>query len=231
MNRKLLMVGCLLMTGSLVGLAGCGKKSDPAPASSHQEPSSRGETEPVTCVYESEAGLECVVRIHDQEAWVFLPEGTMQLAQMPSASGAKFTDGSVTLWTRGEEATLTRPDQPDVVLQNNRRLAVWEHAKLNGADFRAVGNEPGWVLELYGDGRAIFTGNYGKARYEFVLPAPQVDSSNRQTTYECQGPKHELTIVLTGIRCRDTMADEEFETTVRLVLDGKEFTGCGRALH
>lgn len=32
--------------------------------------------------------------------------------------------------------------------KNNRAEAIWEDAKLRGVDFRAVGNEPGWHLEL-----------------------------------------------------------------------------------
>ncbi len=63
------------------------------------------------------------------------------------------SDGEVTLVTR------TRPDglhvflppsltEPYLDCTYDRRASIWEHAKLSGVDFRAVGNEPGWVLEV-----------------------------------------------------------------------------------
>ena len=36
----------------------------------------------------------------------------------------------------------------------NRRAAIWAQAKLDGVDFRATGNEPGWKLEIT-EGRQI----------------------------------------------------------------------------
>ncbi len=38
---------------------------------------------------------------------------------------------------------------------------------------------------------------------------------------------HDLVLVLEGQTCRDTMSGEEFETTVTVVLDGKEHRGAG----
>ena len=84
-----------------------------------------------------------MTRIEGENAWLFLPTGTVNLPHVPSGSGAKYTDGEITFWSKGEEATL------------------------------------------------------------------EVGEGARQ----------------------DTMSGEAFETTVTVVLDGKEFRGCGRALH
>lgn len=231
LNQKLLRIVGLLLAGLAVGLTACGKKSDPSPGTSDQAPATEVAAEPVTCVYESDTGLEFVARFQGPEAWVFLSTGTLQLKQTPAASGSRYSDGSVTLWAQGEEATLTRPNQPDIVLRNNRRRAVWEHAKLNGVDFRAVGNEPGWVLEIRGDGIVVFLGDYGQSRYEFDRPEPETDVTGKKTTYHCSSRKNEMTILLTGTACWDTMADQGYETTVLVILNGKDYRGCGRALH
>ena len=231
LNPKVLVVGCLVVAVACAGLVGCGRKSEPLPEASGPTPSTRGESDPVTCVFESDSDLEFVARFQGQKAWVFLPAGTLVLDQVPAASGSRYSDGTLTLWTQGEEATLIRADQPDVNLRNNRNRAVWEHAKLNGVEFRAVGNEPGWVLEIWGYGRVLFVGDYGQTQYEFELPAPEIDKEARRTIYECAGREHELTIVITGTPCQDTMADQEYESTVMLTLNGKNFYGCGRALH
>ena len=160
------------MLGALAGLTGCGKKTDPAPDSSHQEPSSRGKSEPVTCVYESEAGLKFVARFQDQEAWVFLPEGTLQLAQVPAASGARYSDRSVTLWTRGEEATLIRPGQADrgSAKQPAPRCVGTRQAQRGGLPGRGqrAGLGAGAVRRWKGP---FLLGDYGQSRYDFEFPA------------------------------------------------------------
>jgi uncharacterized membrane protein len=40
-----------------------------------------------------------------------------------------------------------------------------------------------------------------------------------------------MVVMLEGRRCRDSMNGEEFDTAVKVVSDGKELRGCGRALH
>ena len=38
-------------------------------------------------------------------------------------------------------------------------------------------------------------------------------------------------VLLQALPCFDTMSGDGFETTVTVKLDGREFHGCGRALH
>lgn len=52
-----------------------------------------------------------------------------------------------------------------------------------------------------------------------------------RTAYWMQSGHHELKVVLEFGPCYDTMSDEQFETRVTVWLDGRELTGCGRALH
>jgi uncharacterized membrane protein len=137
----------------------------------------------------------------------------------------------VTFWTKGQEALLKDRSKTHRGCQNDPRRAVWEHAKLNGADFRAVGNEPAWNLEILQQSKIVLITDYGTNRYEFELPEPAVDREARITRYETSQNRHELIIVLRGQPCRDTMSDETFETAVVVTLDGRELRGCGRALH
>lgn len=211
----------------LLTMTGCGEKAKDQTAQATFEPSAEG----VTCVYESAEGFAFVAAFRDTLAWVFLPEGTRALPRVPSASGARFNDGEVNLWTKGQDAILSRPGLGDQVFVNNPRQAVWEHAKLSGVDFRAVGNEPGWVLEIWGDGRILYTGDYGQTVLEFPRPEPTITQEPPRSTYTCRQGDHTLIITLEPGPCRDTMADEEFETRVTLQLDEKLLHGCGRPLH
>ena len=101
---------------------------------------------------------------------------------------------------------------------------------MRGIDFRGTGNEPGWSLEI-GPDNIVFVTNYGDDRYELPTPAPELDPSEKKTTYRTREDGHELIVVLEGKECQDTMADWTFETTVTVTLDGKSVNGCGTALH
>jgi uncharacterized membrane protein len=145
-------------------------------------------------------------------------------------SGAKYKLDDIVVAIEGEEARLQRGQNAVRECVNNRRRAIWEHAKLDGADFRAVGNEPGWHLEIHHD-RIILVADYGATTYEFDTPHPIEDRTARETTYRTTNDSHSLTLLLEGRRCTDTMSGEEFEVTVTVTLNGRMLKGCGRPLH
>jgi putative lipoprotein len=182
-------------------------------------------------VFTCDDAYEFVARIEGDRGWLFRPEGTVALPQVPSASGARYSDGSVTFWTKGQEALLDEGGRTHRGCRNHPGRAVWEHAKLGGADFRAVGNEPGWHLEIRQQSRIVLVTDYGASHDEFDLPEPSVDPEARVTRYETARDGLRLTLILRGSPCRDTMSGEAFETAVVVILDGRELRGCGRALH
>ena len=103
-----------------------------------------------TYVYECSNGFTFTTRVDDENAFLFLADKTACLANVPSASGVKYSNGLITFWSKGEEALLDTGDTIYRNCKNNRTKAIWEDTKLDGIDFRAVGNEPGWYLEIKG---------------------------------------------------------------------------------
>ena len=186
---------------------------------------------PRTFVYKCSDNYTFVTRIGDDHAWLFLPGQTVKLPQVPSGSGTKYSDGPISFRSKGDEALLetTRTTHRNCV--NNRSLAIWEHAKLNGVDFRGVGNEPGWYLEIRNGESIQFVTNYGDDRYLFDNPKLRSDSTTRETVYRAVSPGHRLEVLLKGETCQDSMADESYETRVRVDLDGRVYRGCGKALN
>jgi membrane-bound inhibitor of C-type lysozyme len=184
-----------------------------------------------TYVYECSDGFSFVARVQKGNAFLFLPKETIRLPHVRSASGAKYSENQITYWSKGDKALLKIGNVKHTDCENNRSLAIWEDAKLRGVDFRAIGNEPGWNLEIIKGEKIVFIGNYGENRYDFVTPEPSIDQQARTTIYDAQNDEHELSVILKGRRCSDTMSGEAFETTVRVILDGKEYRGCGKALH
>lgn len=184
-----------------------------------------------TYVYECSVGYSFVARIQREKVWLFLPDKSVSLSRVPSGSGSKYSEGQITYWSKGDEALLEIGDEKPINCKNNRAKAIWEDAKFRGVDFRAIGNEPGWNLEIIKSEKIVFVGDYGQARYEFITPEPSIDRQARTTVYTVQNDKHELSVMIVGRRCRDTMSGEAFETTVTVILDGKKYRGCGKALH
>jgi putative lipoprotein len=184
-----------------------------------------------TYVYECADGYRFIARHQNQTVWLFLPDKTIILPQVPSGSGAKYSEGLFTFWSKGHEALLEIEDVKHLKCKNNRMKAIWEDAKLRGVDYRAVGNEPGWNLEIMNSKKIVFVSNSGQERYAFTTTEPSTDKQTRTTVYTAQNDKHELSVVIVGRRCRDTMSGEVFETTVTVILDAKKYQGCGKALH
>ena len=182
--------------------------------------------------------FECVddyafsTSIEGTTAWLFLPEQTIKLPHVFSVSGAKFSAKQTTLWIKENEARLETDSIMHIGCINNHAKAIWEQAKLSGVDFRAIGNEPSWILEVVNGDTILFADFYDKInKYMFTKPELEVDQSARKTVYKAKNEWHVLTVTIIGTPCHDTMSGELFESRVTVELDDKSFNGCGKALH
>ena len=216
---------------ALLMLGACTKTGIPGDITTTGPMRPQSQTAPQTYVYECNGGYGFTARIDREKAWLFLPNQTVSLPLVPSGSGAKYSDGLIMFWSKGDDAVLEIGDERHSTCNNNRAKAIWEDAKLRGVDFRAIGNEPGWHLELTASEKVVFVGDYGQTRYEFAAPEPFVDQHARTAFYKVRDGKHDLTIVIEGRPCHDSMSGERFETTAIVLLDGKKYRGCGKALH
>lgn len=188
---------------------------------------------PATYFFQCE-GLEFTARHDPKGIYLFLPGRTLLLPETPSASGAKYSDGKVLFWNKGEEALLEVDGTTHKECRNNRGRAVWEDAKLNGVDFRAVGNEPGWYLEIYDKGtpeKIDFISDYGQVYYTFPSVQRETQQSPPRTRYVARIGGHQLEATLEPGPCRDDMSGETFETKVSLKLNSRIYQGCGKPLH
>ena len=105
---------------------------------------------------------------------------------------------------------------------------VWHAAKLRGVAFRAVGQEPGWLLEITNGEEILLVTGYGSNRHSMPYVEPIVYQDERRTQYVLE--EHDTIVEIRGEPCTDIMSGESFEVSVTLFLDGKELHGCGRAL-
>lgn len=184
-----------------------------------------------TFVYECLNRDSVTVRIEGDIAWLFLPNETLRLAHVPSASGARFSDGDATYWSKGEGVLIEVGKVRYQGCKNNRSKAIWEDAKLRGVDFRAVGNEPGWHMEISEGLKIVLIDNYGENQYRFTVPEQNSDPDLRTTIYTADHDGQEFKITIRGERCLDTMSGKSFEAAVTVEFGQRRLDGCGRALY
>ncbi len=87
-------------------------------------------------------------------------------------------------------------------------------------DYRARGQEPGWLLTVVAN-TLIYEGDYGETRIEVAAPPPR-------TTFN--GHRYEtgrLLVDITHGRCNDVMSGQGYADQVLIVADGKTVRGCG----
>ena len=113
----------------------------------------------------------------------------------------------------------------------DHQSSIWEHAKLNGVDFRALGNEPGWVLEVRLQERLDLSYDYGAQSLSLPIVLTRSGKDSRQTWLTGRDGEVEMQVSLEGVECHDTMSDEVFPTRVRVEVADRVFSGCGRPLH
>lgn len=182
-----------------------------------------------TFVYTCDSDHGFTARTEGADIWLFLPDQTISLPQVEAASGVKYSDGEVLFWSKGEEALLELGTNK-YRCKNDRKQAIWEAAKLDGYDFRATGNEPGWHLVIK-DEQIDYTGDYGATHLHFSDVVLTTDNKAAKSTYLASKGEHSITLILEAGPCQDSMSGDSYETMVTVVIDGKELQGCGKALH
>ncbi|SDM40708.1 Uncharacterized lipoprotein YbaY [Catalinimonas alkaloidigena] len=171
--------------------------------------------------------VQMTVRMEGENAQLLWNDQTIHLKRAEAASGAKYTNDSVMFWNKGESASLVIQD---AAYQNCQLMeGPWEEAERRGVAFRAVGQEPGWNLEITDDSLHFLT-DYGASVYHFSIQDRENNADAAVSRYHSAQAGHRLEVVLEGLPCQDAMSGEEYNTSVTVRLDEREFKGCGRAL-
>jgi uncharacterized membrane protein len=177
--------------------------------------------------------MRLVTRLGDKGIAIWLPNelggAYRYLPRVEAASGSRYAEDDLSFWSKGDDAMLDVGDLKLRGCERDSRQSIWEHAKLDGADFRAVGNEPGWVLEIREKTRLEFLYDYGQS--SIVVMSSVLTQDGRTSHFTGSADGREVVVTLVAETCNDTMSDELFETRVTVRLDDREFRGCGRPLH
>jgi putative lipoprotein len=112
---------------------------------------------------------------------------------------------------------------------NLARMPSWEAARAAGVDFRAVGQEPGWMIDIYTRGIIQFVWDYGESYAAFAVAEPTYPQEG-STRYQAHSDGRSLVVTIRRAPCEDSMSGEDFPASVEVVIDGRTLSGCGRSL-
>lgn len=164
---------------------------------------------------------------------VFSDGQEVVLGQAVSASGARYTDGRTLFWNKGDEALLewqgrtyeTRVATPDI--------DVWERARAADVDFRGVGSEPGWLVEIRSGDSMHLLLDYGTTVLITPLSEFGIHYGTNMRTYSSAPPvsPFHITVRIEERVCHDAMSGEGFTSSVTLELPDAVYEGCGRDLQ
>lgn len=173
--------------------------------------------------------LEITVRPGDDELTVVLPDRSLVLPHVESASGAKYVDGDSGFWGKGINSAQLTLDGKDIPCELDRQATPWVDARARGASFRGVGQEPGWHVEVHPE-RIVMVYQYGERRAVMPHPGTVTDADQPMREWHATTEEHELLLAVESRACTDVMSGEVLPSTVTVTLDGRKYTGCGRNL-
>jgi heat shock protein HslJ/uncharacterized membrane protein len=97
-------------------------------------------------------------------------------------------------------------------------------------DFRAVGQEPGWQLEIRMGSEMRFTYDYGQG--SAVTPAAHavLDARTGTRSFHARTEANDLRVEIVPVKCEDAMSGKPYPATVTVTLNDRSFRGCGEPL-
>ncbi|HEX8902323.1 hypothetical protein [Vitreimonas sp.] len=102
-------------------------------------------------------------------------------------------------------------------------------ARAAGVEFRGVGQEPGWIVDIYQRDRIRLLLDYGETLLDFPLPAP-TNPAEGATRYTTQADGRTLAITIRRAPCEDVMSGEPYPSTVEITIDNRTLNGCGKSV-
>jgi membrane-bound inhibitor of C-type lysozyme len=180
-------------------------------------------------VWQCADGQKLVMRnlFREKAVAIDFHDGTRRLDQTMAASGVRYADPVVVFWTKGSAATLERQGAPAVTCEERRAESLREDARARGVVYRALGNEPGWVLEIGPSRQLSWTTNYGEQRYDF--DQAEESPGDGAMSFSAQQGASSIKATVRAERCVDD-GEVEYDHVATVEFEGQVYRGCGNRL-
>lgn len=183
-----------------------------------------------TFVYRCADGVRFSGRFRGDSVFVRIDTTSSALGRIASASGARYAGRGYELWSYGSEARLETPVGSHSECVGEAAGTTWDEARLLGFDFRAIGQEPGWLLEIDFDGMLHLATDYAQTHYYVATPASAPGDAADTAVLSARSDGVPIIITIASRPCEDVMSGEPFPRTVTVRVGEDELSGCGRYL-
>ncbi len=127
---------------------------------------------------------------------------------------------------RADGALAMTADSGAQLVFRRQESASLQDARARGVDFRGIGQEPGWVVEVTEGGKITAVLDYGAKTLELPAPPPAT-AEDGAVVYDASTDIDHLILHIRQKICIDAMSGESHPSTVELVVNDKPYKGCG----
>ena len=184
-------------------------------------------------VWECDGGLTLNMKNLFRENAITLEmhEGPRKLPQVVSASGARYSDGSMSFWTKGSTATFERAGSAPVECRELRARSLVADARERGVRYRGTGNEPGWMVEIGPGTRLTYVTLYGEERHDFANVSESDGEDSGVRVFIADTDKGPFKVTVATAACQDDMSGDEFDHRMVVEWGDETHRGCATAVR
>jgi putative lipoprotein len=163
-------------------------------------------------------------------ATILSADGDRVLPGAPVASGFLYQSPMAALRGKGDdlEYSIGRRAPSQCVAINDSLHRVLTERRAAGARWRAVGQEPGWNVEIMADDAMLAVLDYGEVRRS--TPPAQRSGEGARQEWAATTESGSLRLTIERAPCSDTMSGERYWFTATLVVDDRTLRGCAQPL-
>ena len=214
----------LLLLSLAVVLVGCAKPHRDLSRSTTFSYQCEGEKQPIVVILNKDGGH------------LFARQANQSLRQKPGSrdyvgEGVYYRPLQAANLPAGRNAEITFGKRTPLICTNDPQAAAWEGAKLRGISYRAIGNDPSWVLEIDRDKGILLVTDNGATRHRYPYVKPVYDSPQKTSRYSAKVRDDKIAIAVTSEACSDSLSGEKLNSRVEITWREKTLRGCGRTLH
>ncbi|WP_433924606.1 MliC family protein [Vreelandella sp. 21] len=176
------------------------------------------------------ANQNLVTAVNDDNLRLWSLHGVWRLPEAIVASGARYQDGEISFWNRGDQAQVETPRGQLQCQQGQRRVAA-TRADHPGVMFLGRGNEPGWSIELAHDAPVMtWTTNYGSETQTMPYMVSVMDNEAGRVVIENAYAEEFFRVRIESGACFDDMKGQPYPARVTLTIGGEQYKGCGQGI-
>ncbi|WP_447956389.1 MliC family protein [Vreelandella sp. EE7] len=189
-----------------------------------------GSAERFTAWHCQPANQHLVAADNDQALRLWSLHGAWQLPRAVVASGARYQDGEISVWDRGEKALVETP-RGQLQCQKAGQRQAFTRAEHPGVMFLGQGQKPAWRVSLAHDEPVISLATRPDQPVErFPYMISVLDNEAGRVVLESADVEPFFRVRIDAGACFDRVSDEPFPARVTLTYQGEQYSGCGQGI-